>query len=63
MLVKSNDDLKYSRSIETNQYFCYRTTYEKRTDFARVASDKCHVLELNCKQHAEILACTKMTES
>ena len=47
LLVKSDHEFKYSRIADTNEYFGYRTSNEPRSDYARIASDKALVLELN----------------
>ena len=50
VLVKSDDsdEFKYSRTVDTNEYFCFRKSTEPRSDYAKIASERALVLELDC---------------
>lgn len=58
-------EMKFSKHVEVNEYFAYRGNSFKdpRTDFARITSDKCLLLEINGQKYLEIMSKTKLSAS
>ena len=55
----NSEDFKFLKSVETNQYFGLKTQYsEERSDFARVTSAACKVMQLNSQKYFEIVSKT-----
>lgn len=58
-------DMKFSKHVEANEYFAYRgnSFNEPRTDFARIASENCELMEINGQKYMEIMSKTKLSAS
>lgn len=63
--VVPESDLKFSKHVEANQYFAFRgnSFNEPRSDFARIASEKCELVEINGQKYMEIMSTTKFSAS
>mgnify|MGYP002630950755 FL=1 len=58
----NSDDFKFLKSVESNQYFGLKTQYsELRSDYARVTSTSCKVMQLDSKRFFEIVSKTQLS--
>ena len=64
MLAKSvnSDEFKFQKSVEVNNYFGLKKLHnEERSDFARVKSDQCIVIEFNTQKYFDIVSKTQLS--
>ena len=62
----SKADFKFSKTVDQGTYFCHKEKFvqgQYRTDFAKIAADKCVIIEIDCQQHRDILLNTEISES
>lgn len=58
----NSDDFKFLKSVEPNQYFGLKTEYrEARSDYARVTSDACKVMQLDTQKFYDIVSKTQLS--